>query len=207
MRKKLLLMLGVFMISIAVVGIPKPCSGYTTIVAIEPSSTLITEPGQTFTVNLTITDSPPIGQWMAKISWNPAVVNMTKKPTKGPFLSQDGALESSLLVKPINYTGGYLPEMTEGLMEEGTTDGSGILAKLTFKALAVGQCDIVIYGSKLYDVDGKNQTYTVNYGHVNVVPEFPAPLITAFFLIITAVIVILAKTVRPTIRREHVNAP
>ena len=166
--------------------------------------------GAKFDVTLHVTNvpaDPGCVQWMAKISWDPAILNITKKPTQGPWLSQDGALATGFLVKPINYTEGKIPEMTCGLMEAGTTSGSGILAIMTFKALAVGQCDIAIYGSKLYNSTGANQTYTVSYGHVTVVPEFPAPLITAFFLIITAVIVILVKTVKPTIRREHVNAP
>jgi len=204
LRKKLLLMLSVFITSIAMIGIAKP---YSTIVAIEPYSTQISAPGETFTVNLTITDSPPIVQWMAKISWDPTVLNMTKKPKEGPWLSQDGALSTGFLVKPINYTGGYVPEMTCGLMEAGTTSGSGTLAILTFQALAVGDCNIAIYGSKLYNSTGQNQTYTVIYGQVTVVPEFPTPIITALFLLTTATIVILAKKVRPTIRRGRVTAP
>jgi hypothetical protein len=210
LRKKLLLMLlllmlGVFITSIAMIGIAKPDPA--TIVAIDPSPITISTPGETFTVNLTITDSPPIVQWMVRISWDPAVLNITKKPTQGPWLSQDGTLTTGFLVKPINYTGGYIPEMTCGLMEAGTTSGSGTLVILTFKALAVGDSNIAIYGSKLYDVNGLNQTYSVSYGHVTVVPEFPTPIITALFLLTTATIVILAKKVRPTIRRGHVTAP
>ena len=207
LRKKLLLILCVLIACIAMNGIAKSYSDLATIIAIDPYPITIDEPGKTFIVRINITESPAVVQWMARVSWNPAVLNITKKPVHGPWLSQDGALSTTFLVKPINYTGGYIPEMTERLMEAGTTNGSGVMVIMNFTALAVGESDITIFGSALLNITGQNQTYSIRDGRVTVVPEFPTPMITAFFLIITAVIVILAKKVRPTIRRERFNAP
>ena len=206
MKKTCLLILGALVTCIAMSGIAKSYADPATI-AIDPSHITVSQPGQTFKVTINITDSPPVVQWMARIRWDPAVLNITKKPALGSWLSQDGALSTTFLVKPINYTTGQIPEMTERLMEVGTTSGSGTMVIMNFTALAVGESDITIFGSALLDITGLNQTYSISNGHVIVVPEFPTPIITALFLITTAIIVILAKTHRPKIRRGRVNVP
>lgn len=127
--------------------------------------------GAKFTMTLHVTDvpaDPGCVQWMAKISWDPAVLNITKKPKEGPWLSQDGALATGFLVKPINYTGGYIPEMTCGIMEAGTTSGSGDMAyDFEFQIMSPGSSWIRIYGSKLYSPTGGNLTYTTVNGWFN----------------------------------------
>jgi len=129
--------------------------------------------GQKFGVTLHVTDVPdPPGavQWMVRISWDPAVLNITKKPTEGPWLSQSGLLSTTFLVKPINYTGGQIPEMTCRLMEAGKTSGSGDLAYLEFKIVGFGSCWITIYESKILDPTG------IDIPHTNVNGWFAMPV-------------------------------
>jgi hypothetical protein len=126
--------------------------------------------GAKFGVTLHVTDvpaDPGCVQWMVRISWDPAVLNITKKPTQGPWLSQDGTLSTGFLVKPMNITGGKIPEMTCGLMEAGTTSGSGDMAYMEFQIMSPGSSWITIYGSKLYDPLGGGIDHDIVNGWFN----------------------------------------
>jgi len=117
--------------------------------------------GSKFGVTLHVTDVPdPPGsvQWMARIRWDPAVLNITKKPKEAPWLSQGGALSTAFFVKP--YNSSHVPEMTCRLMEPGKTSGSGDAATLEFQIMGMGSCWIEIYESKILDPTGTDIPHT-----------------------------------------------
>lgn len=132
--------------------------------------------GSTFGVTLHVTDVPdPPGsvQWMARIRWDPAILNITKKPKEGPWLSQGGALATTFLVKP--YNSSHVPEMTCRLMEAGKTSGSGDAATLEFKIMGMGSCWIEIYESKILDPTGTDIPHTDVNGWFNKPIPGPTP--------------------------------
>lgn len=202
MRKKLLLTTYMFIVCIAATGTAKA----QTIISFDPTPYTVEELGITFKVNVTIANSPDIVQWMVRVSWDPSVLECVMVE-EGPWLSQDGAITTVFLAKPINNTIGEIPEMTCITWDEVSTSGSGTIAIITFNGTAVGQTDLVIYESALLDEVATNQTHATSPGNVTVIPEFPASIILPLFLIITTAIAILAKAAWPRRRRGYINAP
>lgn len=177
-----------------------------TVISVSPLSKVVQQAdiGKTFQITINITASPPVIQWMLKVSWNPAVLKLQSDPVEGPFLSSHGS--TMFLFKNINNTIGKIGEMTDILMVASTASGNGNLVYLTFNATAQGQSDIIIYESALLNSTGYNQTYTVAPGLVNVIPEFPTSMILPTFMMLTAAVAILIKVLRPRRRREYINS-
>lgn len=175
-----------------------------TVISVSPLSTIVQpdDIGKTFDITIKITDSPAVIQWMLRVSWNPAVLQLKGNPREGPFLSNAGS--TTFLYKDINNTLGRIGEMTCIIMAATSASGNGDLVYLTFNATAPGESDILIYGSALVTDTGVNATYTVVPGEVIVVPEFSASMILPLFIILTAAIVILMKIIRPKRLREYI---
>lgn len=203
MRKKLLLTTCLFILCIATTGTAK---AEATIISVVPSLKEVSEPNQTFTIDINVTDSPEIVQWMLRVSWNASVIEFLNID-EGLFLSQDGTLATMFLPKIYVPGSGNLSEVTCMLMVEETTSGSGTLATITFNATEVGETDLTIYESALLNSTYYNQTYSVQHGYVTVIPEFPASLILPLFLVITAIAALIAKTAWPRRRRGYINNP
>lgn len=136
--------------------------------------------GDTIDVTLHITDvqSPGIIQWMARISWDAAVLNLTADPTEGPFLSDVGS--TTFLVKPTSP--GSIPEMTCILMVAGSQTGSGDLAYMSFEVLVdpAAETNITIYESVLLDTGSNPVTHDAVNGHFQLLPPPPTPPKAAF---------------------------
>jgi len=221
LKKKLALTICMIAVFIAMTGTAK---AQPTVISVQPSHVDVPEPGLTFTVNLTITDSPAIVNWMVAIQYNPNVlvpiiVNETvemgvlvKQPLvdEGDFLSREGS--SALMVKWLNSTmlaAGKMPEITCILLEPfpAASSGDGVLCTLHFNTTASGQSDITIYDSALLDENEQYQEHTRQNGTVTVIPEFPAALILPLFLITTAIIVGVSKIAWTKRRRGYVDVP
>jgi hypothetical protein len=125
--------------------VPVSATPETPVFAVEPSSQTVPEPGQTFQIDITVTDSPPVVLWALNLTWNPNVLNITKPSTdivEGDFLKREGS--TIFLYKPINYTAGSLREMFCATMFFKTSSGNGVLCRITFTAVAAGHSDIDI---------------------------------------------------------------
>jgi hypothetical protein len=65
-------------------------------VSVTPS-TPVADPTESFTVDITVTDAPPLEAWQVKLSWDPAVLEFPSGKaaaelmiTEGPFLNATG---------------------------------------------------------------------------------------------------------------------
>jgi hypothetical protein len=179
-----------------------------TVISVSPLYTEVQESdiNKTFDITINITNSPPVIQWMLRVSWNPAVLQLKGNPKEGTFLSNVGS--TTFLYKNINNTLGRIGEMTCIIMTAGqSASGNGDLVYLTFNATAPGESGIIIYESALVTATTPpaNATYTVTPGQVIVIPEFPASMILPLFIILTAAIVITIKILRPKRLREYIN--
>jgi hypothetical protein len=158
------------------------------VMKIETASPEISAPGETFTVNITITNAVNRWGWSCVVSWNSSVVNCTNKEL-GPFNPS-----GTTLLGVIKNDLGKIPMLTAGTTEEATVTGDGVVAILTFIATDVGDVDLNVTEAMYIDYPNKDTfDMTVQQAVITVVPEFPAAMIILWFLIATAAIAILAK--------------
>lgn len=130
------------------------------VVRIEPKSKKA-DPGETFNVNITVTDIviggglPPcqgLYGWEASIKFNPKVLNAVNA-TEGPFLQASGY--ETLWRSRIDNTGGNISigaMIFEIPVPPNGTTGSGVLATITFEVMSRGTTSIHFQRAKLFTV-------------------------------------------------------
>ena len=178
------------------------------IVAFNPITITVDQPGTMFAVNITVTNAPNMTQFILQnITWNPNVLqlNSTDEVVEGPFLK---AVDTTMfLCKEPNNTEGRLPEITDITLHLKTTSGNGTLCTIWFFAKATGVSQLSFsQDTYLLNVDQPIDLETED-GTVTVVPEFPASILLPLFLIITSAITLLATTVRSRRRQGQITIP
>ena len=135
--------------------------------------------GDQFAVALHVTGvpvEPGCVQWMARISWDPAVLSLVAAPEEGPWLSD--VYDTMFLTKPT--TPGDIPEMTCIILGDVTASGSGDCAYMTFEVLGIGETLIDIYDSDLLDLAGETLPHEVVDGYFYLPPPPPTPPVAIF---------------------------
>jgi len=141
----------------------------TTVVAIYPASVTGIIVGETFKVNVTVSNVNDLWAWKAKFSWNSSCVSLVKygsglcdfNITEGPFLKN---VDSTVFVfTPPNETGGYIKEMTCQLLSPSGATGNGTLATITLNATSPSTSLIWISDTLL--LDWVNSTYKREIPH------------------------------------------
>lgn len=207
MKKKLLTASFILLICIALIRIQKVNADPALEFIVEPDPQVISAPGQTAKINITIRDSPAVVQWVTEITWNSSILTIANPDTdivEGPWLKGPTNRATMFLVKPVEP--GRIPEITDILMVSGTQSGSGVLATITFTGVAEGVSEVTIVRSLVLDELGTEYEATPDNGIINVVPEFPALLLLPAFLIATA-IALAATTIRSRKRRAAISIP
>jgi len=93
-----------------------------------------------FTLNLRAEGVTDLYLWEAKVNWNPLVIDLTNA-LKGGFLTGP---EGTIFTNNINHTAGYA-DLSEQISGPYTgVNGSGILAKTTFKVRMEGKTNITL---------------------------------------------------------------
>jgi hypothetical protein len=139
-----------------------------------------------FTVTLKVFGVPkPPGaiQWMARLSWNPAVLELAADPNVDTSIIVEGNWLSSLggtmfLFK--NVSASYIGEMTDILMVAKTAGGDGELVHIKFHVKGIGSSNITIYDSAILDSGGNPIAHDIVNGYFNLPPP-PATNPTADF--------------------------
>ena len=62
-------------------------------VALTPSQITVTQLNQVFKVNITISNVQNLWGWSARITWDPAVLNLVGAPIEGDFMTQVGTTQ------------------------------------------------------------------------------------------------------------------
>jgi hypothetical protein len=207
MRKKLLLASFMLLIGIALIRIQPVDANATLEFAVVPDPQVISAPGLTNTINITIANSPAVVQWVMNISWNPAYINITNPDTdivEGAWLKGPTSRSTMFLVKPPEP--GLLSEMTCLLMVSGVSEGNGVLCIIRFTGVATGSSEVhIIYGAVL-DAVGTEYPAETDDGTINVIPEFLAFILLPVFLTVTA-IALATTTAWSRKRRGSISAP
>ena len=170
-------------------------------IVVEPANLEVPALGETFTVNITITDAADLWGWGTKVSWNSSVVNCTEREL-GPFNP-----EGTVLLGVIDNVKGEIAELATGTTEEDTVSGDGVSAILHFTAKEVGDVNLTIFDATYINYPAMEEfSLPVTQTEITVVPEFPAFLIIPVFLIATSAMVILAKRCWSRRSQDYVNA-
>jgi len=137
-----------------------PCAS----VSVDPS-TLYVGPGQSFDINIQISNVRDLYLWVFSIQWNPAILEYVSI-TEGDFL-RNGSSNTVILIKSVNQTGGYLKEVTcSRLGNVPGVNGSGILASITFRTKDPGSSLMDMYFVGLLDSKLSSIPSTILNGYV-----------------------------------------
>jgi len=136
-----------------------------------------------FVVTLKIFDVPAVPgaiQWMARIRWNASLLDLVGNPAEGTWLKNVGS--TTFLYK--NIVPGQIGEMTCILMVEGSANGNGDLAYITFHVHGITYDPagtwIEIYDSALVGSDGNPMAHDRVNGQLIWHPLPPTPPEAAF---------------------------
>jgi len=128
--------------------------------------------GETFTVNVNISDAEGVFSWEIKVRFYPAILVVSDYESGG-FLEQAG---STLPMQFANKSDQGYVILGLTLSQPGSANGNGTLAKITFKVLSRGYSPIKLYDTLLYDEENKEIPHTTSDGSfaltaVTLVPE------------------------------------
>ena len=104
--------------------------------AIIPSNITLTNIGDTFTVNITVSNVQNLNIWSTNITWDSSTIELVGTATEGDFMTQNGDTTLFLNTPYGNITGVY--QLIDSLLiaqNTGGISGSGVLATITFKVL------------------------------------------------------------------------
>ena len=95
------------------------------------------EIGTTFTVDLEVSDVSNLWGWVAGLTWNPEVLNLTDIQ-EGPFLKDVASTFFVYDPDCEDIAQGFVSETICSFMSIEAVDGSGVLATITFESLGDG---------------------------------------------------------------------
>jgi hypothetical protein len=134
---------------------------------VNPSLTV----GNSFTVNLTVTNATDLYQWQAEVYYNNTLLNATGT-TEGDFLPTRGTtVFQTNILQNFNATHGKIA-LTDGLSGAASgVYGNGQLAAMTFQLLANGSTPISISNDILYDSENNPTSHTIQNGYFSNIPQ------------------------------------
>jgi hypothetical protein len=163
-------------------------------VFVDPSSQTVNNVGDTFTVNISITNVFNLYAYQFKLYYNSTVMNGTQVE-EGSFLKNSG--QTFFLIN--NFTDQY--DSGRGIVYVTCTltgplqgaNGNGVLATITFKSLTTANSNpLHLAEVLLYDSNVSPIPYEVVDGTVTIIPEFTS-LIGLLTLIIASLLSALIR--------------
>jgi hypothetical protein len=164
--------------------------GQSTTLSVQPANSFGINLGDTFSVNITVSNVIDLDCWQFNLYYQSTVLNATGY-SEGPFLKTGG---SSTVSFAINFTDHY--NDTFGVVTLNDlrfsiptgVNGSGTLATINFTVIGSGSSILHIDPSgflptKLVDSNNVLIPFTMVDGEVTVIPEFPSFLILPLFFI------------------------
>lgn len=162
----------------------------TATVSVEPPDVTIPNIGETYIVNVTVTNIEDCYAFEFKLYYEPTVVNCTKAEMPPDHFMADGVLVAPAPIYESNYV--YVGVSLQGAVPGKT--GNGTLYRITFEGIGLGSSTLELREVEFYDSEINDIIFTVDDGNITVIPEFPTALIAPLFMIATLVAVALVKT-------------
>lgn len=163
------ILLAVLMISIMAMGnLAYSQESTQTEIFIDPTESTASV-GETFTINVNISNVVGLSAWEIKLRFNPSLLVVTGC-ISGGFLTQPGPLSFDNKT-----TFGYIMAGETQMVEEGV-DGNGTLVKVTFKVLSGGRCSLRLDDTTLLDVYMNEISHTTTDGlfvlnYIELIPQ------------------------------------
>ena len=119
--------------------------------------------GQSFTVNVSISNITDLYGWQVKLVWNATILNITgiADIRESLFLKTGG---STLFVPKLNTTAGYVLLACTLYNTTSGVSGDGTLATIQFNVRGNGRCSLDLYDTMLIDSSEQQITHTVADG-------------------------------------------
>jgi hypothetical protein len=149
------------MSSLAVLVAAPACASPQTTVYVAPSTMTVTA-GQTFSVNIEISDVVDLYGWEFTLKWNPTFLDVLNV-TEGEFLKSGG---DTFFWPIMNNTEGYILVDCTLIGNITGVNGSGTLAIVELKAESAGQSILDLYDTKLVNSLEQPIDHTANDGYV-----------------------------------------
>jgi len=125
-----------------------------------PPNTYVYEKGQSFTVEIWVTDVLGLNSWQLKLAYDRSILYTNATMIKeGPFLKSGG---STFFPPP--YDGSTYWLIACQITTSDWADGNGILVKVTFQVLQNGKSDLTLFDTVMNDVDGNPMDHTTQNG-------------------------------------------
>ena len=133
--------------------------------------------GDTFDILISITGAVELTSWQFDLAFNPSIIR-ANSVTEGPFLSESGTKTTLFSSGVIDNVTGHITLVTDSFVDlPPGPSGSGVIADISFTALALGISPLTLSNVFLNDLDSG---FSITNGQVTVlgtarVPE-PATL-------------------------------
>lgn len=145
--------------------------GQTATVSLNPSSINVTK-GQTFSVNVTLTDAADLYGWEFQLYWNNTVLNLTSAQVVNPTCWGEDTFElGSGIENGFNSTSGRYSKALSALDPAPSYNESLTLATLTFEALNTGTTQLHLEGVELSDSQASSISHVDIDGVITVTPK------------------------------------
>lgn len=136
---------------------------------VQPSSTTV-DVGESFPINISITDVNQLAAWQLKLYYKNSILNGIFT-FEGPFLKQGGSTFywEVQLNNNYNATHGLAELICTIIGDTGGANGTGTLATIIFKSIGQGNTTLHLENTELVDASDNPIQHTTNDGNVQVI--------------------------------------
>jgi hypothetical protein len=162
-----------------------------------------TNVGDTIQVNIDVSNVQNLWAWdIANLRFDPSVLNLTQI-SQGPFLESAGStIFAPTLQSTIAISEGDIPDIPCALLVQGSVNGSGVLATLTFQIVSTNKTSQITFNQTTLEgppPDHEQISCNAVNADINVssVPEFPTwPILLLSMLASTILTTLFSKKVK-----------
>lgn len=172
-NKKIIIATLAFLTVLLSIAIPAMGQATTPTIFIDPQTYNASATGESFTVNVNVSDASGVAGYGIYMRFDPAILVVTGWHSGG-FLETSGV--QALGVTSANFSNiGYV-SVGDTLSGPGSASGNGTLVKISFKTLGGGRCPLHLYNTNLYDENNVAISHTETdgefaYNHISLTPS------------------------------------
>jgi hypothetical protein len=190
-------------VSVHAVGLPK--------IILDPVEYEVQKPGDTFTIDVNITNTPLLQSYEFKLCFNNTLLNATDV-TPGPINPTGTTYAPGQNISGV-YTWTPLQNVSQGFVWVNATFpsgswfyGNGTMMTVNFTAIEEGHCTLLLNDTKLINPIGNPIYHLTGGSSITVIPEFPVTIVAPLLLTATLAAACLGKVFWSTRRRGRIIA-
>jgi hypothetical protein len=158
MNKKIICLLTIISIALAIFPLTARTDAQTgPTVSLAPATYQVSQVGQTFTLNVTISDVQSLWSWSVEIAWDPTVLSLAATPQTGGFLEQAGTAQ--FLATPASRGASGAETINDVSYSTTGVSGSGVLATIQFQVNAETSTSVQLGNITLESPNASNPSY------------------------------------------------